>query len=505
MKTKSIFLVIILAIVFNNSNYSQSQWVKTSSSPGTNINCLEKNGSNLLAGTQAGIYISTDNGNNWALSGLVNIPVNTIATNGSYVFAGTDDEVYFSSNTGTTWTIVNHHNNGLIYFNITALAISGSNIYAGANGGTNLGGVYISTNNASSWTAISTGISDKNIQSLATINSIVFAGTLNNGVWLTNNNAIWTFAGLTNNSINCLSTIGTYLFAGTTTNGVYFSTDYGSNWISASGSGLTGLTNKTINAMITSGTNIFVGTPGGGVFLSTDNGSDWTNVSSGLTEVNIRSLTILGSNMFLATSNGNIWKRPLSEMITSNSLSIKNAIQKQWLNISTGIRTLSLINTFQGNVGQLSYTAQSSNTTVATVSVTGSTLNITPISLGDCIITITSIDAANSNSLNYSFDVNVGITDVESDPIPIKYALHQNFPNPFNPTTSISYQIPNQSRVTLKIYDLLGNQIVELINKDQSAGSYTVSFNASKISSGIYFYKLQTGNFISTKKMVLMK
>lgn len=500
---KTILMIIILAMIFNNSNYSQTQWVMTNSSPGSSINCFEKSGSILFAGTQTGIYKSTDSGNTWALSGLVNIPVFTMANNGSYLFAGTNDGVYFSSNTGTTWTVVNYHNNGLSYPNINTIAFSGSNVYAGANGGFKIGGVFLSTNNGTSWATITAGLSDKNIQSLAIINSIVIAGTLNDGVWLTTNNGnLWTFAGLTNNSINCLSTIGTNLFAGTTTNGVYYSTDYGSNWVSASG---TGLTNKTINAMITSGTNIFVGTPGGGVYLSSNNGSSWINVSNGLTEVNIRCFALLGSNMFLATSSGNIWNRPLSEMITSNSLSIKNAIPKQWLNISTGIKTLNLIGTFQGNVGQLSYMAQSTNTAVATVSVTGATLNITPVGLGDCIITITAIDAANSNSLDYSFDVNVGITDVISDSIPTRFALYQNFPNPFNPETIIEFSIVKNGFYTLKVYNTLGQEIEMLLQKELSAGNYKINFNAGKFSSGIYLYRLIGTNVNLSRKMILLK
>jgi len=93
----------------------------------------------------------------------------------------------------------------------------------------------------------------------------------------------------------------------------------------------------------------------------------------------------------------------------------------------------------------------------------------------------------------------------QSENIPTTFELKQNYPNPFNQTTVISYQIPIQSRVSLKIFDVLGNEIVELVNKDQSVGNYAVNFDASKISSGIYFYKLQAGNFTSTKKMILMK
>ena len=97
------------------------------------------------------------------------------------------------------------------------------------------------------------------------------------------------------------------------------------------------------------------------------------------------------------------------------------------------------------------------------------------------------------------------VTAVKNGSVPQGFALFQNYPNPFNPTTSISYQIPMQSRVSLKIFDVLGNEIVELVNKDQPVGNYTVNFDASKISSGVYFYQLRGGSFVETKKFVLMK
>jgi hypothetical protein len=96
-----------------------------------------------------------------------------------------------------------------------------------------------------------------------------------------------------------------------------------------------------------------------------------------------------------------------------------------------------------------------------------------------------------------------------------EFSLSPNFPNPFNPTTKISYQIPVLSFVTLKVYDVLGNEIAELVNEEKPAGSYEVEFsaiggsasggNAYNVTSGIYFYQLTTGNFIETKKMVLIK
>jgi len=85
------------------------------------------------------------------------------------------------------------------------------------------------------------------------------------------------------------------------------------------------------------------------------------------------------------------------------------------------------------------------------------------------------------------------------------FNLSQNYPNPFNPVTTINYSIPKQSHVTIKIFDVLGNELTTLINEEKFAGNYSVKFNASAFSSGVYFYKIQAGNFVKTKKMILMK
>ena len=83
--------------------------------------------------------------------------------------------------------------------------------------------------------------------------------------------------------------------------------------------------------------------------------------------------------------------------------------------------------------------------------------------------------------------------------------LYQNYPNPFNPTTKIEYSIPKTSFVTLKVYDILGREVVMLVNEEKSVGNYKAEFNGSNLSSGIYFYKLQAGDYTSVKKMVLLK
>jgi hypothetical protein len=89
--------------------------------------------------------------------------------------------------------------------------------------------------------------------------------------------------------------------------------------------------------------------------------------------------------------------------------------------------------------------------------------------------------------------------------IPNKFELSQNYPNPFNPSTKIQYQVSSNSQVSLKVFDVLGNEVATLVYEEKSAGSYEVNFNAADLSSGMYFYKLEAGNFVDSKKMILLK
>jgi hypothetical protein len=93
----------------------------------------------------------------------------------------------------------------------------------------------------------------------------------------------------------------------------------------------------------------------------------------------------------------------------------------------------------------------------------------------------------------------------EEDNSLTNFSLDQNYPNPFNPSTKISWQSPVSSHQTLKIFDVLGNEVATLVNEYREAGEYEIDFNASGLSSGIYFYKLQAGGFVETKKMILLR
>ena len=107
---------------------------------------------------------------------------------------------------------------------------------------------------------------------------------------------------------------------------------------------------------------------------------------------------------------------------------------------------------------------------------------------------------------NFAVNIVDNPTSVKQELISLaEFVLEQNYPNPFNPSTKINYSIPDEGFVSLKFYDVLGEEIETLVNEYQSAGTYEVEFNDSDLSSGIYYYSLQYNNFIETKKMLLLK
>jgi hypothetical protein len=122
---------------------------------------------------------------------------------------------------------------------------------------------------------------------------------------------------------------------------------------------------------------------------------------------------------------------------------------------------------------------------------------------------------------NYSYEVLAGtrdgmvaslsggtdvITNSETvEEIPTEFALLQNYPNPFNPGTKIEFKISKAVLVNLKVYDLLGREVTTLLKEEMLPGNYTIDFDASTLASGIYFYTLNAGDFVSTKKMILLK
>jgi hypothetical protein len=156
-----------------------------------------------------------------------------------------------------------------------------------------------------------------------------------------------------------------------------------------------------------------------------------------------------------------------------------------------------------------------SDTTKGTVSYQFNNIAIQPNTVSTCSLDVNvqipvllvDVDGDGNTDSTYNPAVITAVGNNESttQSLPTQYELFNCFPNPFNPSTSISYSIPEVSNVTLKVYDILGNEIATLVNEQKSAGHYTVYFNSKNLSSGIYFYTLQTKTYTATKKMILLK
>ncbi len=108
------------------------------------------------------------------------------------------------------------------------------------------------------------------------------------------------------------------------------------------------------------------------------------------------------------------------------------------------------------------------------------------------------------NGVVYGDTTVVSVED-ETPNLPTEFSLSQNYPNPFNPSTTIKFSVPQQTNVVLKVYDILGSDVANLVNETLYAGNYTINFNASQFASGMYIYKITAGNFVTTKKMILLK
>jgi hypothetical protein len=104
-----------------------------------------------------------------------------------------------------------------------------------------------------------------------------------------------------------------------------------------------------------------------------------------------------------------------------------------------------------------------------------------------------------------SFDSAVNTTSVGEERLPENFSLSENYPNPFNPSTTIRYAIPSGVRVRLRVFNLLGQRLVELVNEEQERGNYVVRFEGEVFASGVYLYRLESGRFVETKKMILVR
>lgn len=388
--------------------------------------------------------------------------------------------------------IPNGIGNDKIVFALAVKKNSGdTTIYAG----THIYGVYKTTNRGLNW--IQTSLNSSDIYSLEVVRNTILAGAAGGIKVSTNDGNNWI---LTSSTLVTASSFAvkinfpdTLIFAGNMgqgEQGVLISTNKGMNWSQTS------LINREVTSLLIRGDYIFAGTIGYGIYISTNNGLSWEQTIIGNNE-SINSLASTGDYIFSGDWEG----------IKRSSNNGAN-----WIQTSFNYRDVKCIITngsqiYAGHDRGIEYSPDYGITWYNK----NQGLNPDTLTVWDLIISNDYIYAGT----NFYSVWRRQLTDIInvkkiSTCIPLSFSLSQNYPNPFNPSTKIRFEIPNgaiteNEKVTLKVFDATGKEILTLINEKLSAGIYETRFDATNIPSGVYFYKITAGKFSSSMRMILLK
>ena len=419
-----------------------------------------------------GMYRTTNGGTNWSPinTGLLNLTIQTSAisaSNPNVIYCGTSPTgtnvgVYKSTDVGATWTLIN---NGITDtpLGVQALAIDPTNadiVYVAIFDGTNnaVTGLYKTTNGGTNWFASNTGIgAAKNILSIA-INPL-------------NPNTLY---------------VGTSFLtpSGSTTEQarIYKSTNAGASWVDVSvglppTQGLTTHDPVRTLSIQAADTNralagLFMNEAQGGMFLTTNGGTSWTRIHTGLpTTIGTLPRSVLikpGSTTEFFVGLGRSTNDNVGVFRTTNA-------GQSWVDFNGG----TMMNTY--TIRALLYSTSAWK-----------------LYAGAAHPTVT----AGQGVFSYQF---VPVRVAEQPQIPTEFALYQNYPNPFNPSTRIGFMIQDAGFTSLKVYDVLGREVATLVDAELKPGSYEVILDGSSLASGAYFYRLRTGSFVETKKLMLVR
>ena len=561
---KKLFYFLSLTFLFTTTIIAQNGpeiWTTTTTSVGRVYGMvIDPSNQDIMysIGLDFGVYKTTDGGTTWntANTGLTFTQVQAIdisKNNPNVLYVGTaggnaNSGVYKTTDGGGSWTKIN---TGLTEASLAIQAvmvhpndpnIAWVAIFDGLADAVN--GIYKTTNGGTSWSPAINGIGDvKNFLSFAmspTDPNTIYAGTsfmvaTSTGPSViyksTNGGDLW--SAITNGlptdpaEINPVRVIkvsdanSNYLLAGlfmnTVNGGVYISTDAGASWTRKFNGAPQDVGTLIRSATFRPGstTEFYVGLDRStfvniGVWGTTDGGANWTSFNGGtmLDVYSIRAVVFnsTGSHTLFAGcsspigSGAGIYEYTFPvipvELVSFTGDVIGNSINLSWV---TATETNN-----QGFEIQRTSSTSENWEKVGFIAGFGTSTELhhysfsdEPTASGKYQYRLKQIDFDGSFEYSNTIEVEVMVTK--------DYSLSQNYPNPFNPATLISFSIPNDEFVSLKIYDVLGREVAQIINERRSAGTHQVEFDGASLNSGVYYYTLTAGSYTETKKMLMVK
>ncbi len=501
---RSFKLLFLFVVLFSAAN---AQWAEqTSGVTGALYSASAPTDQVCWVGGAAGVVLRTvDGGTNWTNVGGAGISsqdvyvVFAIDANTCYISTSpaTGTYIYKTTNGGTSWVSqlsqtggfgdglwFKDANNGIFYGDPVGNRWT---IFRTSNGGTNWDstGLYLASEGWAGWN-----------NGLFAMGDNVWFGTNGTKIWYSSNfGTSWTSQATTGQANSFTVWFNTPTVGLTGGANFMATTNGGTLW-----SALTVPGTGNIGGIAGTGTSWWVARQATAIYESTNNGTAWTTAytaSAGSYYHLTKSRT--GTAVWGVRSNGGITRGfgtvvPV-ELASFAATSKDGSVILDW---STATETNNKGFEIERKAADAGYS------TVGFVEGSGTSTNIKSYSYTDANLQagkytyrLKQIDLDGTSA--YSKEIEVDVAQISS------YALDQNFPNPFNPSTSISYRIPEASDVVIKIYDVMGTEIATLVNAKQEAGAHSVVFDAAKLSSGSYIYTIKAGNFTASKKMILMK
>jgi hypothetical protein len=476
------------------------------------------------------IRLSTDNGNDWTISLEPGTDILRSVVAGDDIIAGGWGVGPFRIDNTNTWSLANGGLRNLIIYGF-AYNKKSKTVFAGS---IDQDGIYRSTDFGDSWTVSNSGFDipvfgeykDPSINSIfidSTSDDIYFttgwwwgnyAGHTDGseggaGVWKSSDEGlIWRHIGLDSLYLNSVAVQNGTVYAASYGGSGLFYLSGDSTWthVSSPNAGTLNSQGK-IWFLYPTKYGLLVGFAnwGLGVYLMQGTPSHPQWLYLGLEGKAPQSVAMDAAGYLYVGEQMGVYKStmPLKNIVSvTDQLKITSQIPASLDTVHINVPCKFQVTASDPNGDALTYTWKINGVIDSSIASNSLTYTFKKLASTTTVSVVVTNYLGSSDSTQWKFV----ITSVLDAPgLPKEFALSQNYPNPFNPTTSISYSIPKSAFVTIKVYDLLGREVTTLVNENKPVGNYNVEFNAGKLVSGVYFYRMKAGDFVQTKKLILLK